>query len=85
MVYDATRDYIYVANRLSGSMSIIRGTEVITTVSTGGMGPTYITVDEKRGYIYVSNATSHSVAVFGYESASNEKSAWKRFLPFMRR
>jgi DNA-binding beta-propeller fold protein YncE len=85
VVYDATHDYVYVANRLSGSMSIIRGTEVVTTVSMGGMGPTYITVDEKRGYIYVSNATSHSVAVFGYESESNEKSAWKRFLPFMRR
>jgi len=84
IVYDATHDYIYVANRLSGSMSIIRGTEVITTMSTGGMGPTYITVDEERGYIYVSNADTHSVAVFGYESEPNEKSAWKRFLPFMR-
>ena len=82
IVYDATHDYIYVANRLSGTMSIIRGTEVITTVSTGGMEPAYITVDENRGYIYVSNTFSHSVAVFGYEAKPQETSARKHFLPF---
>ena len=85
VVYDATYDYVYVANRLSGSMSIIRGTKVITTVSTGGIGPTYITVDEKRGYVYVSNADTHSVAVFGYHPQPNEGLSWKRFLPFLQR
>jgi len=84
VVYDATHDYIYVANRLSGTMSIIRGTEVITTVSTGGMEPAYITVDEKRGYIYVSNTFSHSVAAFGYEAKPQETSARKRFFPVVK-
>lgn len=68
VVYDETHDYIYTANRLSASMSIIRDTDVITTMSTKGLGPWYITVDEKRGYIYVSNGDAHSVAVYGYES-----------------
>lgn len=86
VVYDATHDYIYVANRLADNMSIIRGTEVITTLGTGGVGPTYITVDEKRGYIYVSNATDHSIAVFGYDAPPDgQPPFWRRFLPFLRR
>ena len=80
---DETHDYVYVANRLSGSLSVIRGTEVITTMSTEGWGPSYITVDEARGYIYVSNADSHSVAVFGF-SETAQSSLWQRFLPFIR-
>ncbi len=85
VVYDATHDYIYVANRLAGNMSIIRGTEVITTLNTGGVGPTYITVDEKRGYIYVSNADTHSIAVFGYDAPPDgQPPFWRRFLPFLR-
>jgi len=66
VVVDETRDYVYVVNRLTGSMSVIRGTEVITTVGTEGWGPTFITLDEQRGYIYVSNSDSASVAVFGF-------------------
>jgi len=66
VVVDATHDYVYVVNRLSGSLSVIRGTEVITTVGTEGWGPTFITLDEQRGYIYVSNSDSASVAVFGF-------------------
>lgn len=85
VIYDQTHDYIYVANRLSGSMSIIRGTEIITTLATGGFGPAYITVDEKRGYIYVSNTITHSIAVFGYEAETGEKPRWTDFLPFVRR
>ena len=83
--YDETHDYIYSANRLSASMSVIRGTDVITTMSTKGLGPWYITVDEKRGYIYVSNGDAHSVAVYGYESENDDQFSWKRFLPFIRR
>ncbi|MEZ4660013.1 MAG: hypothetical protein R3A44_15745 [Caldilineaceae bacterium] len=70
VVVDETHDYVYVVNRLSGSMSIIRGTEVITTVGTEGWGPAHITLDEQRGYIYVSNSDSASVAVFGFDSPS---------------
>jgi len=81
---DETHDYVYVANRLSGSLSVIRGTVVITTMSTEGWGPSYITLDEERGYIYVSNADSHSVAVFGFPE-SEQPSLWQRFLPFIQR
>ncbi len=83
--YDETHDYIYTANRLSASMSVIRGTDVMTTMSTKGLGPWYITVDEERGYIYVSNGDAHSVAVYGYESEPNEVSIWKKYLPFLQR
>lgn len=70
-------------NRLVGAMSIIRGTEVLTTVSMQGRGPSYITVDEERGYIYVSNADSHSVAVFGFAEA-DKPNLWQSFLPVIR-
>ena len=82
---DETHDYVYVANRLSGSLSVIRGTAVITTMSTAGWGPSYITLDEERGYIYVSNADSHSVAVFGYPAEAEPPAWWQRFLPFVQR
>jgi DNA-binding beta-propeller fold protein YncE len=65
---DKAHNYVYVANRLDGSLSVIRESQVITTLSTQGWGPSYITVDEERGYIYVSNADSHSIAVFGFET-----------------
>lgn len=71
VVVDETRDYVYVVNRLTGSMSVIRGTEVITTVGTEGWGPTFITLDEQRGYVYVSNSDSASVAVFGFDDPSH--------------
>ena len=66
-VYDETRDYIYSADYNGPSMSVIRGTEVLTTIHTGGRGPKDVAVDEERGYIYVSNADSHSVSVFGFD------------------
>ncbi len=78
--YDETHDYIYTANRLSASMSIIRGTDVITTMSTKGLGPWYITVDEKGGYIYISNGDFHSVAVYGYDSEPEEAAGLQSFL-----
>jgi DNA-binding beta-propeller fold protein YncE len=64
IIYDATHDYIFVANRLANSVSVIRGTQILATVSTQGWGPTYLAVDEERGYLYVSNADSHSISVF---------------------
>jgi len=67
IVVDETHDYVYVVNRMEGSLSVIRDTQVITTLSTGGIGPMYLAVDEARGYIYVSNADTHSVAVFGFD------------------
>ena len=36
IVYDKTHDYVYVVNRLSHSLSVIRNTEVITTIEARG-------------------------------------------------
>ena len=84
---DQTHDYVYVANRLSGALSVIRGTEVITHLSTRGVGPSFISVDEKQGYIYVSNADyGGSIAVFGFdEQETQEPDFWQTWLPWIRR
>ena len=81
---DETHDYVYAANYRSSNLSIIRGTEVITTVETGGLGAWKIAVDEKRGYVYVTNSNSASVAVFGFPETA-PPSFWQRFLPFIQR
>ena len=83
-VYDETHDYLYVTNYRSGTLSVIRGTEIVATLETHGEGAWYIGVDEERGYIYVSNADSHNVAVFGF-AKSEQPSLWQRFLPFIQR
>lgn len=81
---DPTHDYVYVADRLSGAISVIRGTEVITHLLTGGVGPSYISVDEQRGYIYVSNADSPSIAVFGFDDPPADKPTfWQALLPWL--
>ncbi len=80
-LYDKTHDYLYATNYRSRTMTVIRGTQIITTVETGGSGPQYIGIDEERGYIYVSNADSHSVAVFGFEEEA--PSLWEQFFPFL--
>ena len=68
-----------------GDVAVISGTEVITTVATGGLGPWQIAVDEPRGYIYVTNSNSASVAVFGFAEEIGTPSLWQRFLPFIQR
>lgn len=60
---------VYVTDE-AGMVHVIRGTEVITTLSTGGVGPANLAVDERRGYIYVTNADSHRIAVFGFEEGA---------------
>ena len=75
---------LYVTNYRSGTLSVIRGTEIVATLETHGEGAWYIGVDEIRGYIYVSNADSHSVAVFGFPETA-PPSFWQRFLPFIQR
>ncbi|MCX6050625.1 MAG: hypothetical protein NT075_36505 [Chloroflexi bacterium] len=83
MAVDTLRDYIYVANRLDGTMSVIRGTEVITTLDTGGAGAEFIAVDERRGYVYVSNSDSHTIAVFGYDQPVAKPALWQTFLAWL--
>lgn len=79
IIYDKTHDYIYTADYNGPSMSVIRGTKVLATLATGGYGPSDVAVDEQRGYIYVSNADSHNIAVFALETPTWQQ----RFLPLV--
>jgi DNA-binding beta-propeller fold protein YncE len=81
---DEKHDYVYIANYKRGELTVIRGTDIITTLSTGGWGSWDIGVDEERGYIYVSNADSHSIAVFGFDEPATP-TFWQRFFPFIQR
>lgn len=80
---DTVRNYVYVTNRLAGTLSVIQGTEVITTLDTGGGGAAYIAVDERRGYVYVSNSDSHTIAVFGFDQPTAAPPFWQNFLPWL--
>lgn len=84
MAVDPRRDYVYVANR-EGTLSVLRGSEVITTLVTGGIGASYLSIDVRRGYIYVVNSDSNSVAVFGFEDEADPPSLWQLFLPWLNR
>lgn len=79
---DEKNNYVYVASYYSGSMSVIRGTEVITTMSTGGLGPSNIAIDDRTDLIYVANADSGSVAIFGFDD-QGEPSFWETFFPLL--
>jgi DNA-binding beta-propeller fold protein YncE len=80
---DTMRDFVYVPNRLAGTMTVIRGTEVITTLHTEGAGSGYVAVDERRGYVYVSNSDSHTITVFGYDPVEDKTVLWQTFLPWL--
>jgi len=82
---DTVRDYVYVTNYEAGTMTVIRGTEVITTLETGGFGGMHVAVDEQRGYVYISNGNSDSITVFGYPAEAEPPAWWQRFLPFVQR
>jgi len=82
---DTVRDFVYVTNYQAGTMTVIRGTEVITTLETGGFGGMHVAVDEPRGYVYVSNGNSDSITVFGFPEETVQPSLWQRFLPFIQR
>jgi DNA-binding beta-propeller fold protein YncE len=77
---DEPHDYIYAVNARSATLSVIRATEVITTLETGGSEPREIVVDETRGYIYVTSGGG--VAVFGFEMEIDKPSFWQTFLPW---
>ncbi|MCB0046945.1 MAG: hypothetical protein KDD92_16095 [Caldilineaceae bacterium] len=79
---DETHGYVYVGGYYSGDLTVIRGTEVITTISTGLWGAWDIAVDEERGYIYMTLADSHAVAVFSFEEP--ETSPWFNFFPLIK-
>ena len=58
IVYDATHDYVYTADYNGPSMSVIRGTTVLATLSTGGEGRE-MWVLTKSGAIFMSRMPIH--------------------------
>lgn len=86
LAIDEKRNYVYVSNTNSRTLSIIRGTEVITTLSTGGRHPMDVTVDEKSGLVYVPNLSNRSVAIFWFEEQYSEAALrWQSFLPLIKK
>jgi len=83
-VADATHDYIYVGHYDPTYLSIIRGTELITTLDYIGYGTANVVVDEERGYIYMANADDGTVTLFAFPAAP-QPTLWQRFLPFIQR
>lgn len=54
--------YVYVANSGEGSVTILQGTSVVTTVGTGN-SPRSVGVNPATGYIYVGNYVGNDVAI----------------------
>ncbi len=62
VAYDPGNGYVYVANYISGSVSVINETTVVATV-TVGINPFGVGYDGENGLIYVTNTGSGSVSV----------------------
>src|SRR5204863_10539 len=60
--YNSKNGYVYVANFVSNSVSLISGTTVVATVPVGG-NPRGVAYDGGNGYIYVANCDSKAVNV----------------------
>jgi DNA-binding beta-propeller fold protein YncE len=58
-----TTGYVYFTEVYSNQVSIVSGTQVITSVATN-TGPTAIGVNPNSGYVYVTNWSSNTVTVF---------------------
>ncbi|MEZ4860535.1 MAG: hypothetical protein R3C14_04485 [Caldilineaceae bacterium] len=82
---DATHDYIYVAHYDPTYLSVIRATDLITTLDIIGLGTMNVTVDEERELIYTSNAGDGTISVFGFQPLADQPSLWQSFLPFLQR
>ena len=54
--------YVYITNQ-GDHVGVLRGTEQIATVQTGGRRPNALAVDEERGWVYVVNEYADSVSV----------------------
>ena len=78
---DRKHDYIYVGHYDPTYLSVIRGTELITTLDIIGHGTSNVIVDEEHGYIYTANADDGSISVFGFEET--QPSLWEQFFPFL--
>jgi YVTN family beta-propeller protein len=53
MAVDETNGWVYVLNRHSNSVAVIRGTEVITTINTFGHLPVAVAVEPRSHWAYI--------------------------------
>src|SRR5438132_503978 len=60
--YNSGNSYVYVANSVSNSVSLISGTTVVATIPVGG-NPRGVAYDGGNGYIYVANCDLNAVNV----------------------
>ncbi len=60
--YDSGNGYVYVANWLSGNVSVINGTRVVATIPVG-TNPQGVGFDAGNGYVYVTNSYSGTTSV----------------------
>src|SRR5947208_1042706 len=62
--YNSGNSYVYVANSVSNSVSLISGTTVVATVPIGyGASPLGVAYNSGNGYVYVSNYGQNTVSV----------------------
>jgi YVTN family beta-propeller protein len=62
IAYDPSNGYLYVTDSFSHTVSVIKGTTVITNITVGS-GPEGIAYDPSNGYIYVADSNSSTVSV----------------------
>jgi len=55
--------YVYITNRYSNHVGVLRGLEQVVILQTGGEGTNALAVDEERGLVYVVNEYTDSVSV----------------------
>jgi len=53
LAVDEEGDWVYVTNKYANSVTVIRGTEVITTLEIAGEWPTDVAVEPQSGWAYV--------------------------------
>ncbi len=53
LAVDENGDWVYVVNQYDDSVTVIRGTEVVTTVETAGREPCDVIVEPRSGWAYV--------------------------------
>lgn len=83
LAVDSKHDYVYVGHYDPTNLSVIRGTELITTLNIVGYGTSDVIVDEDRGYIYTANGDDRSVDVFSFDPPIAQPASWRAFLPWL--
>lgn len=80
---DAKHDYVYVGHYDPTNLSVIRGTELITTLNIIGEGTSGLVVDEANDKIYTANGDDGTVDVFGFDPPTAVPTFWQTYLPWL--